>query len=164
MQNSAREKALSCLKELGINFRLIEHPAVYTIEEMDALVDYGGVQICKNLFVRDAKGKKHFLIVMRKDKKADLKAISEAVGSSRFSFASEERLNKYLGLTKGAVTPLGVFNDGAAEVDVILDRGLLGFREIGVHPNENTATVAISPGDLIRAIEANGNKIRYIDI
>lgn len=159
-------EALEKLKELNVDFKLIEHKAVYTIEEMDNLGKdfFDGAKICKNLFVRDQKGKKHFLIVMPEEKRANLSEIAEKIGTTKLSFASEERLMKYLKLTPGAVTPLAVINDENSEVEVILDEDLKKENVLGVHPNVNTATVLLKPSDLEKYILSCNNKIKYISM
>lgn len=159
-----QKKVCETLENLKISYELTNHTAVYTIEEMEALGLSGIEDVCKNLFLRDAKGKRHFLVVMQKDKKADLKALRLQLGCTPLSFASEERLMKYLGLTKGAVTPLGVLNDSNADVEVVFDSDLKGKYRLGIHPNVNTATVWISFEDLKKVVENNGNDIIYITI
>ena len=108
------EETLNKLDALGIAYEKIDHPAVYTIDEMDNLGITFKCNVVKNLFLRDAKGKRHFLVVLDKDKKADLAGIRGQLGCSKLSFASEDRLMKHLQLTKGAVTPLGVFGNPEA--------------------------------------------------
>lgn len=161
---SPREKVLEILHTLNIEYLLVNHPAAFTVEEMDNLdlPQYG--MGCKNLFLRDDKGKRHFLVVMAKDKTADLKGIQSQLGCSRLGFASEERLMKYLGLHKGEVTPLGIINDSAAAVEVVIDRDLAGADRIGVHPNDNTATVWISLTGLQNIIVQNGNRLHCVTI
>lgn len=161
---SAQEKVFEKLKELNIQYEVMNHPAVYTIEEMDDLGITGQGDVCKNLFLRDEKGKRHFLVVLDKDKRADLKNIQKQLGSTRLSFASAERLDKYLKLEKGEVTPLGVINDVDASVEVVFDNDLIGKSRLGVHPNDNTATVWIAFEDLKKVIEQNKNKIKYVNI
>lgn len=160
-----KEKVLKKLQELNINYKLIEHPPVFTIEEMNKLGDiFEGAKICKNLFVRDQKGKRHFLIVMPEEKRAPLSEIALKIESTKLSFASEERLMKYLKLTPGSVTPLAVINDENAEVEVILDEELKNEKMLGVHPCINTATILITPSDLEKYIKSNNNEIKYIKI
>lgn len=159
-----KDEAYKKLRELGIDFDITEHEAVFTIEEMSRLPNLKIEDVCKNLFLRDERGKRHFLVVMREEKQADLKKIREQAGSSRLSFASEERLAKYLGLTKGSVTPLGVFNDKQHEVELLIDSGLKGRPRLGFHPNENTATVWISFAALEKIIDSCGNSRRFIEI
>lgn len=159
-----KEEAYKKLRELGIAFDVTEHEAVFTIEEMSRLPNLKIEDVCKNLFLRDERGKRHFLVVMREEKQADLKKIRAQAGSSRLSFASEERLAKYLGLTKGSVTPLGVFNDEKHEVELLIDSDLKGRTRLGFHPNENTATVWISFAALEKIIDSCGNNRRFIEI
>ena len=161
---NAQEKVFERLNELNIKYEVMNHPAVYTIEEMDALDITAKGDVCKNLFLRDEKGKRHFLVVLDKDKKADLKDIQKQLSSSKLSFASAERLDKYLKLEKGEVTPLGVINDVNASVEVVFDNDLIEKNRLGVHPNSNTATVWICFEDLKKLIEQNGNEIKYLDI
>lgn len=159
-----QEKVFERLNALDIEYQITNHPAVFTIEEMDNLniSQYGDV--CKNLFLRDAKGTRHFLVVLDKDKKADLKSIQRQLGCTNLSFASEERLYKYLQLQKGEVTPLGIINDQDGIVEVVLDNDLAGKNRLGVHPNDDTATIWISFDALKKVIEKNGNKIHFVTI
>ena len=158
------EEILQRLKELGIQYELIEHKAVFNMEEMDALGKdfFKGAAICKNLFLRDQKGKRHFLVTMKEEKQANLAEIAKSCLATKLSFASEERLKKYLNLTPGAVTPLAIINDEQKAVEVILDKDLFKEEKIGVHPGVNTATVIIFPADLEKYIKANGNKLKMM--
>ena len=158
-----RSIVFEALEALGVPYEVWEHPAVYTIEEMDALHLPDPSVVVKNLFLRDAKGKQHFLVVLQKDKQADLRALGEHLGV-KLIFASEERLMKYLGLEKGAVTPFGILNDTERAVEVLLDADLECMPLIGVHPNENTATVVLKPADLVRIIERHGNPVEYMKV
>ncbi|MDP4092424.1 MAG: prolyl-tRNA synthetase associated domain-containing protein [Bacillota bacterium] len=158
---SDRQKVLDKLDELGIEYDIIDHPAVFTVEDGDKLniARYG--DICKNLFLKDAKGLRYFLVVLDKDKKIDLKDLQGQLNSSRLSFAPEEILNSLLHLSKGEVTPLAVMNDTEHLIEVVLDRGLEGKDRLGFHPNINTATLWISFEDLKKFIQRNGNKIHF---
>ena len=159
-----REKVFARLEELGVSYEVTEHPAVFTIGEMDALGLTAKGEVCKNLFLRDAKGRRHFLVVVPGEARADLRALAAQLESSKLSFASAERLEKYLGLKPGEVTPLGVLNDADAAVEVVFDRGLERFPCLGVHPNDNTATVWLSLADILRVVEGNGNEIRWVTL
>ena len=161
-----REKVLEKLNELQINYKEIEHEAVYTIEQMDNLgKDYfENAKICKNLFVRDQKGKKHFLITLPEEKRAPLDIIAQKIGSTKLSFASPERLMKYLKLEPGAVSPLAILNDEECAVEVIFDEELKKEEKLGVHPSVNTSTILLSPSDLEKYISGCGNKLKYISI
>ena len=99
------------LNELSVSYELKEHPADFTMEELDELHLNDNNEICKNLFLRDYKGKRHALVILRGDKHADLPLIRDEIGSTRLSFASDERLSKYLDVKKGSVSLLGIIND-----------------------------------------------------
>lgn len=160
-----RETVINKLHELNITYKEVTHTPVYTIEDMDNLGDvFEGAKICKNLFVRDQKGKRHFLIVVPEEKRVPLAEVTTKIGSTKLSFASEERLMKYLKLTPGAVTPLAVINDEANEVEVVMDESLKNEELLGVHPCVNTATILIKPQELERYITEAGNKIKYINV
>ena len=152
------------LDSLQIPYEVTEHEAVYTMEDMERLgLDQLGT-ICKNLFIRDAKGKKHFLITADNDTRIDLKELGSVLGAGKVSFASAERLEKYLGVTAGCVSPFGVLNDTEHCVVVVLDRKLQGKARLGFHHNEHDATVWISFTDLCDAVEKAGNQIIIAEI
>ena len=139
-EDAMKQKVYDALAAAGIEYERVDHPPVFTIEEMDALELPHPEAVVKNLFLRDAKGKRHFLVVLPGHRQADLRTLGERLGT-KLSFASEERLEKYLGLTKGSVTPLGVLNDEDRAVELIFDEELKTMPLLGVHPNHNTATV-----------------------
>lgn len=87
-----------------------------------------------------------------------------ATRNERLSFASEDRLKRFLGLEKGAVTPLGILNDEARAVEVLFDRDLAGLPSLGVHPNRNTATVFLAFSDLESLIRSHGNSVSFVAI
>jgi Ala-tRNA(Pro) deacylase len=159
-----QEKVFCKLNELNISYEVVNHPAAFTVEEIDALGFDAHDDVAKNLFLRDDRGKNHYLVVVQKHKKVDLKKLREQLGSTKLGFASEERLWKYLKLTKGSVTPLGVINDDTCSVVVVFDKDLVHSKKIGVHPNENTSTVFMSFDDLKQVIESSGNKIIYAEV
>lgn len=156
-----KQKVYDALDGSGISYERVDHPAVFTIEEMDALDLPHPGSVVKNLFLRDAKGKRHFLVVLPGHRQADLRTLGAKLGT-KLSFASEERLEKYLGLTKGSVTPLGVLNDEDRAVEVIFDQELKSMPLVGVHPNHNTATVFLKTDDLVGLITGHGSKLTWI--
>jgi len=162
--NEQYPEVLAALSKLNIPYEITTHQAVYTIEETRALglMDIG--MVCKNLFLKDAKGKNFYLIVMSQDKKADLKDIAAQLGSAKLSFASEERLQTMLGLKKGAVSPLGIMNDQPHTITVAFDASLRIYGKLGVHPNDNTATIWLSFANLEKFVKYYGNNICYIEI
>ncbi len=160
---SQKQFVCDALSKAGIRYELVEHPAAFTIEDIRVVSFPDNVRIAKNLFLRDAKGRRHFLVVVDTDRTADIRWLEQAIGSTRLSFASEERLQKHLKLTKGAVSPLGLINDTERSVEVFLDKKLQAFGLIGVHPNDNTATVLLTFDDLCKLITGTGHAINVIE-
>ena len=158
-----KQQIFDLLNTKGIPFEKLEHAAVYTMEEMDEIGVTGRGTVCKNLFVRDGKGKRHFLICVPEQTRVDLKTLARQLESSKFSFASAERLEKYLRVEQGCVSPLGVLNDESKSVTVVFDRALENDPAVGVHPNDNTATVWLRFADLKRVIEEHGNPVALVD-
>lgn len=154
-----KQKVLDFFESEQIPFDITEHEPVYTMEDMERIqLDKLGT-ICKNLFVRDAKGKKHFLITVDNGTQIDLKELGKNLDAGKLSFASAERLEKYLGVTAGCVSPFGVLNDTEHCVTVVLDKKLQGKSRLGVHPNDHSATVWISFDNLLVAIKRAGNTV-----
>ena len=158
------KKALLALDEARVNYERIDHEAMYTMDELEKAGLNKDKEIVKNLFLKNHSGKQHYLVVLREDKNADLKKIRAEIGSSRLSFASEERLFMCMGLKKGSVSPLGVINDTENSVNVLFDVDIMEQKRIGVHPNENTSTVFIDPKELFDFIKAQGNEISLIEV
>lgn len=159
-----KQQVYDKLDELGITYEVDEHPAAFTIEEVDRLGIFDKGTGCKNLFLRDGSGKRHFLLVAPEHKEVDLKSVREQIGSSRLSFGSAERLERCLKLTQGSVSPFGILNDSEGNVELIFDRDLIGDEKVGFHPNINTATVWLKFEDLLKVIEDNGNNVMYVNI
>lgn len=157
-----KQELLKLLDALDVKYEIILHPAIFTINEMESLNLPNSSAVAKNLFIRDDKKQNYYLFAVRKEKRVDLKELEEKIGSRRLSFASEKDLSRFLGLAKGAVTPFGIVNDTGRRVKVYLDadfeHGL-----IGVHPNENTATVWLKTADLVGFIKQRGNPAEFID-
>ena len=160
------EKVLNTLKKLGIHYELVFHQPVYTVDDTDNLdVEILKVaEICKNLFLRDQKGKRYFLVILCSEKKADMAKIQEQVLSTRLSFASSERLMKYLKLEPGHVSPMGLINDEEKKVEVLIDEDLRNKKLLAVHPNTNEASILMSFEDLMQFIKSMGNQYKFITI
>ncbi|WMI80227.1 prolyl-tRNA synthetase associated domain-containing protein [Anaerotignum sp. MB30-C6] len=159
-----KEEVRKLLDKKGIAYEWVDHEAAYTIDDMVRLGLDTDLDVAKNLFLRDGKGANHYLIVLRADKKVDLKTFGKTLGLTRLSFASEERLEKYLGLKKGAVTPLGILNDTERSVKVFFDKDFVGVDRIGVHPNDNTASIYLAPKDVFDIIKEHGNELEIVEI
>jgi len=165
--NSIRQKVFDVMESMNIPYEVVEHQPVYTIEEMEAIEELNNNSkdlVVKNLFIRDDKKQRFFLVVLHKDKRVNLKELRQKLNSRPLTFASEKYLEKYLGLNTGAVSPFGILNDTDCIVEVIFDKDILEFERIGVHPNDNTATVWIRPQDMEMIIKNHGNVVTYLDI
>jgi Ala-tRNA(Pro) deacylase len=152
------------LDRLGIRYERYEHPPVFTGE--DAAIHWapiGGVG-CKNLFLRNKKGTRHYLVILDVAKQADLRQIVKFVGDDRLSFGSPERLMATLGLTPGSVAPFGLINDHRHGVRVLIDEDLRRADRLIFHPNINTASVVVSWSDLDKFLQSRGNPVTFIRI
>jgi Ala-tRNA(Pro) deacylase len=158
------QRVYSRLDELGIVYRRFEHPPVPTVEA--AREHWSGIDAthCKNLFLRNQKGDRHYLVILVYSKKADLRSLADQIGDGKLSFASPERLMTHLGLAPGSVSPFGLINDGGHTVRVVLDRDLQLAERLSFHPNVNTRTLVVSGSDFQKFLVASGNPVRYVTI
>jgi len=142
-----------------------DHPPVYTVAEAQRLVPPLPAARVKNLFLRDARGRRHFLVVMAADKRIDMKRLPAALGADRLSFASADHLKDHLGVDPGAVTILALVNDPQRSVRVVLDRRL--WQEVDAiqcHPLVNTATLVIPRPAIDRFLQVVGHKVVIVDV
>ena len=155
---------LELLDSKKIKYDLVEHEEVHTIEDMQklGLLDMG--YVCKNLFLRNANGKMNFVLSCHHSKEIDLKSIEKKIGSTRLSFGSSERLDKFLKLSQGYVSPFGVINDESKSVIFIFDKDIVNECKVGFHPNINTATVFVAFKDIKKIIEDHGNDVVLIKL
>jgi Ala-tRNA(Pro) deacylase len=141
-----------------------EHPAVMTVEESGRLVPKLPGARTRNLFLRDRKGRRHFLVTGPHDKAVRLDALGGLLGAGRLSFASPERLQRHLGLRPGAVSLLGLVNDPSGAVEFVIDRSLWEADAVQAHPLVNTATMVISHAGLERFLAATGHPPRVVEL
>jgi len=154
----------AALDALGISYERHEHPAVFTAADASQFWDpIPGVQ-CKNLFLRNKKGDRHYLVVVEIGKRVDLKDLVRTVADDRLSFGSAERLMAELGLTPGSVSPFGLLNDADGSVRVLIDQDLKGADRLTFHPNINTASVVVSWADLERFLATRANRVSVISL
>jgi len=159
-----KEEVLSILDKLSIPYQLYTHPAVYTMEEaMKYWTEDSGVH-CKNLFLRNHKGDKHFLILLHHQKTLDVKSFSFQLENKVMSFASAERLMNFLKLTQGSVSPFGLIHDNGKHVQVIIDEQLKESDRICFHPNTNTASVSLLFSDFIKFLDWTGNVYSFLKL
>jgi len=152
------------LGELGIAFERFEHPPVATAEEGER--HWSGISAThsKNLFLRNQKGDRHYLLIVVHSKRVDLRAVATQIGDGKLSFGSPERLRQHLGVTPGSVSPFGLIHDPEKRVRVFLDRELASAERVSFHPNINTVTLTLSRSDFQRFLAACGHAVRYVDV
>lgn len=160
-----KQDVYNYLKEKNIWHEITEHKAVYNMAELAEIeIPYPEAD-AKNLFVRDDKKRNYYLITVKGDKRVNLKEFRQKNQTRPLSFASEDDLMSIMGLIAGAVTPLGVLNDEELKVKVFLDKDFLEEPGLmGVHPNDNTATVLLKAEDVIKMIKEHGNEIEVVEV
>ena len=159
-----KENVYKKLDELNVKYRKVDHKAVFTMEEMAELNLENEDEIVKNIFIRDDKKTNYYLVLIAGNKRVNLKELRNNLRLRPLTFASEEDLEKYLGLHKGAVTVLGVLNDTNHIVKVLIDEDIKKFKEIGVHPNENTASIWLKLEDIEKILNYTENDYEFIKI
>jgi len=152
------------LAENQIAYQRYDHPAVYTVAEAQRLVPPLPAAKTKNLFLRDKKGQRHFLVIVPAAKRVDIKALPGVLGSDRLSFGSADRLKKFLGVDPGAVTLFAIFNDPSGKVELIIDETLWEASAFQFHPLVNTSTLVISRENLQRFIQRTGHEVRTLNV
>ncbi len=160
-----KEEIYQLLKDKGIWHEITEHAAVYNMEELDSVeLPYPDCD-AKNLFVRDDKKRAYYLITVKGDKRVNLKEFRNTYQTRPLTFASAEDLESIMNLYAGAVSPLGLLNDKELKVTFYLDKDFKqGKQIIGIHPNDNTATVWLKSNDLIKLIEESGHTVEVIKL
>jgi len=153
------------LNEHRLWHEITEHPAVYNMAEVAELQMPYPESDAKNLFVRDDKRRNYYLITVMGHKKVNLKDFKKKYNTRSLTFASPEELMEIMALIPGAVTPLGLLNDTNHKVKLFLDKDFLNEPKlIGVHPNDNTATVWLKTEDLIEIIRTNGSEVELVEV
>jgi Ala-tRNA(Pro) deacylase len=148
----------------GIDYARTDHPAVFTVEESKRLVPPLPATQTKNLFLRDQKGARHFLVVVGHDTQVDLKALASVLRATKLSLGSPERLMTHLGIDPGSVSLLALVNDADRRVEVFIDRDLWQADALACHPLVNTATLVIAHEGIERFLEATGHTAHIIDV
>lgn len=160
-----KQELYDFLKNKNIAFEITDHPAVYNMADVaDIEIPYPDGD-AKNIFVRDDKKRNYYLITLKADKRVNLKEFKEQNKTRSLSFASPDDLMSIMGLTPGTVTPFGLLNDKDSIVHFFIDNELVGeSKHIGVHPNDNTATIWLKTDDLLNIIGEHGNDIHIVNI
>ena len=164
INKTIKEEIYKYLNDRKINYEITNHQAVYNMDELDD-VDLPYKEFdAKNLFVGDDKKNNYYLITVKWDKRVDLKEFRKKYHTSPLSFAKEEELLSILNLTSGSVSHLGLLNDKKKKTIFFIDNYFEDNSLIGIHPNDNTATIWLKAKDLITIIEEHGNQVSRVDI
>lgn len=165
MKYMNKQEIYDYLKSKNIWYEITKHKAVYNMEELSEIDIPYKESDAKNLFVRDDKKKNYYLITVKGDKRVDLKEFKIKNNTRPLSFASPNDLEEIINLKPGSVTPLGLLNDENLKVHFYIDKYFINTSNIiGIHPNDNTATVWLHTKDLINIIEEHGNQVTIVDI
>ena len=156
------QRVYDALDAMGIRYERFEHPPVFTGE--DAAEHWAPIDATrvKNLFLRNKKGDRHYLVILDVGKHADLKRLVDVIGDDRLSFGSPERLMSQLGVTPGSVSPFGLLHDGSGALRVVVDEDLRRSERLIFHPNINTSSVTISVTDFERFLATRPNTVRWL--
>ena len=164
MQNQRIEKVLQYLNEKGIEHTWYTHEEAPTIEIARTQWRNDGSKHCKNLFFRNHKGNRHYLVVLDCEQELDIHDLEKRLHQGKLSFASPQRMERYLGLQPGSVSPFGLINDYDNHVHLFLDANLKNHQSLSFHPNDNHATVVISQSEFMRYLGEVGNSYEYIEM
>lgn len=157
-------KLFEILDLLNIKYDYYEHEPAFTIEIAKKAWASIPSTHCKNLFFRNHKGNKHYLVILEHDNKLNIKELEKKLKQGKITFASPKRLKKYLGLTGGSVSPFGLINDVNDHVHIFLDQNLKKSGKISFHPNINTASLVISYSDFEKFLNWTNNTYEYIQL
>ena len=160
-----KQEIYDFIKNKNIWYEITEHKAVFNMDELSEIEIPYPEYDAKNLFVRDDKKRNYYLITVKGNKRVDLKEFRNNNNTRPLSFASEQDLMSIMNLIAGSVTPLGLLNDNELKVIFYLDKDFLNGKQIiGVHPNDNTATLWLKVTDLIDIIQEHGNQVNVVEL
>ena len=150
------------LGKLSIRFEYYEHPPAATIETARQYWNDLNSGLCKNIFFRNHKGNKHYLVILEHLRQLDIHDLEKRLKQGKLTFASDKRLKQYLGLEPGSVSPFGLINDIEKNVHVFIDEKLKNFDRLAFHPNVNTSTLVVSKDDLLKFLEFETTSYEFI--
>jgi Ala-tRNA(Pro) deacylase len=161
---TGQKELYELFEKLNIVFEYHEHPPLNTID--DAIVhwkDYNSAR-CKNIFFRNHKGNRHYLVILEHLAKLDIHDLEKRLKQGKLTFASDQRLKKYLGLEPGSVSPFGLINDSEKHVHLFIDEQLRNAERLAFHPNDNRASLVISGSDFLKFLAYTGNSYEFIKL
>ncbi len=161
MKENYEQKLYQILDDLKIDYKKFEHPSFPTCEASGDFYRQNDMGAdCKNMFLRNKRGKKHYLVIISADKHLDIPHLANFLGEHRkMGFASEERLERYLGLVPGSVTPFSIIYPGSEEIPLVIDEELLQSEYLHFHPFRNTASLKVSTKDFLKFCDNYAYKI-----
>lgn len=158
-------RSYALLDSLGLEYRRVDHEHADTIEACEQVEGLLGCKICKNLFLTNRQQTDFYLLVMPGEKPFKTKLLSKQIGSARLSFASAEHMEKYLDITPGSVSILGLMNDKGGAVRLLVDRDLLKEEYFGCHPCINTSSLRLKTADVLeKLLPAMGHEPTFVDL
>ncbi len=140
------------LEKLNIEYIRLDHEATATIEDCNEVDSILGIEICKNLFLRNGPKTNFYLLIMPGNKKFITKNVSKQIGSSRLSFAEDSYMEEYLNITPGSVSVLGLMNDTNKNVQLLIDKDIINTEYFGCHPCVNTSSLRIKTSDILNKL------------
>ncbi|MDR1000456.1 MAG: hypothetical protein LBL96_06615 [Clostridiales bacterium] len=159
-----KEEVYTALDGLGIEYRKVDHPPLFTAADNEVYRINIGVVIFKNLFLRNKDKSRYYLLFLPLDKRADLRLAAELLGETRFSFGNAEELYAKLNIQPGSVSFLNVIGKPDTDITFLMDSSVNSYDLIGVHPNDNTATVIFAPQEIPNIWKHYGAQYRYLDL
>ena len=159
-----QQELYKLLENLAIDFEYHEHPPVATIE--DARIHWKDLNSgrCKNIFFRNHKGDRHYLVILEHLRQLNIHDLEKRLKQGKLTFASDQRLKKYLGVEPGSVSPFGLINDTENHVHLFIDEKLNEFDRLAFHPNINTASLVILKTDFMKFLKTMGNSFEFIKL
>ena len=164
MENERINRVLDYLNDRGFKYDWYTHPEAPTIEIARQYWKQDGSKHCKNLFFRNHKGNRHYLVVLDCERDLDIHDLEKRLHQGKLSFASPQRMEKYLGLQPGSVSPFGLINDPENHVHLFMDKNLLGEKTLSFHPNDNRVTVVIGVDEFMNYLNVVGNSFEFIEL
>jgi Ala-tRNA(Pro) deacylase len=161
---TGQKELYDLLSKLDIQYEYYEHPPVATIE--DSKIHWKNIESgkCKNIFFRNHKGNRHYLVILEHMRLLDIHDLEKRLRQGKLTFASDQRLKKYLGVEPGSVSPFGLINDTEHHVHLFIDEKLSEFDRLAFHPNTNKATLVISRPDFLKFLKTAGNSFEFIKL
>jgi Ala-tRNA(Pro) deacylase len=164
LEQNRRERVFALLDKFGIQYEIVEHAAMFSAADNELHEQDINATIFKNLFLRNKDKSRYYLYSLPIIKRADLAALANTISETRFSFGNENELWEKLRIRPGSVSPLNVIDAPETDVEILIDREIFACGRFGIHPNDNTATVILSPEDLLKILDTMGCRYRIVEI